>query len=480
MIQQGKIQFQVPAILRQKIDGNFPVDSLKNRNIKNRAIKIIHMAVYHTRKDPHGWWEVGSRYFRKLFNGEYKQILAKLVEIGIFEYMSSDFSKETYTTQKVFENNVLVKTRENGVCKKIRFCQNIDFSSLFTEDIENLIIKKELNIDEEMYLSPDSVQTLEYTNLTKVLTKEQREVEKEFLDMVNSLKIDQDKIKMDIYSYVNSIDKTKFKLNDEITATNFEVSLLHTNSQKKKWTSKKKALSLANYRYETLIQDGNKFYIACLDYFIEWKKQKTMAAYMDSLYRVATKQLNHNRNKANNRLDTNFTNMPNLLFRTICEDNKLVQIDLSNSQFAILSHILKGKVNCPEFRYHAERGTLYDDVAERRNIPRKQAKIGFFETLFSSDKYTSPEKKELESLYPEVMKWISDYKKEYGDKKFVNMLQKKESEIFIDNILSRILEKTDFCLTKHDSVIVRKKDEKLAREVINQYFSEIDFKGNIE
>ena len=75
------------------------------------------------------------------------------------------------------------------------------------------------------------------------------------------------------------------------------------------------------------------------------------------------------------------------------------------------------------------------------------------------------------------MKWVDEFKEKYGDNQFAIMLQKKEAEIFIDNLYVMIREEDIFCLTKHDSLIVKAEDEYKVRNIIEEYFKEINFKA---
>ena len=77
------------------------------------------------------------------------------------------------------------------------------------------------------------------------------------------------------------------------------------------------------------------------------------------------------------------------------------------------------------------------------------------------------------------MMWVDDFKKQNGDNQFAIMLQKKEAEIFIDNLYIMIREQDIFCLTKHDSLIVKAEDEYKVRNMIEEHFKNIEFKATI-
>ena len=103
-----------------------------------------------------------------------------------------------------------------------------------------------------------------------------------------------------------------------------------------------------------------------------------------------------------------------------------------------------------------------------------------FELFFSSHRYNPKRKAELRKYFPTVVGFIDEYKKEHGDNTFSIELQKQESVMFIDNIYQRIKTEGMFCLTKHDSVIVRRTDQMKAKQIIENYFQEIGFSGTLK
>ena len=59
------------------------------------------------------------------------------------------------------------------------------------------------------------------------------------------------------------------------------------------------------------------------------------------------------------------------------------------------------------------------------------------------------------------------------------MLQKRESEIFIDGLWKELKKKKLFCTPKHDCLIVKEKDSERVEKIIESYFKKIKFKGKI-
>lgn len=297
---------------------------------------------------------------------------------------------------------------------------------------------------------------------------------------------------------INSITVDSYKTGTSITQEFFQVTI-KKKKQYTYWMTKDNALRIAAEENLTLIQDQKKFWLANLEEFVTMKKNVFTDAYMGSIDKIEKGYWYADRNCTNNRLDSNITNLCSDLTKEIIESNNLVQFDLANSQFAILSHILKQKEEIAtkedflKFKELSETGELYEyiqevlslDIEENKKksmseedikkAQRKKAKIMLFELLFSSEKNKSENKKKIAHLFPSVVKWIDDYKKLNGYENFAVMLQLEESRIFIDDIYHSLKEKEMFCLTKHDSIIVRKEDEEEVETFLKEYFDSINF-----
>jgi hypothetical protein len=169
--------------------------------------------------------------------------------------------------------------------------------------------------------------------------------------------------------------------------------------------------------------------------------------------------------------------MASILVDAICLQNDLIQIDLSNSQFVLLTNLLKSHLNTNDYNLFKElsvSGTLYAYIAD--NLSLKSAKNGkslMFEVMFSSRKNNSIFKKKIKELFSSVVSWIDDYKKAHGDNQFSIMLQRTESDLFIDNILKRVKKLKYFCLTKHDSLIIKRSDFETILAIVKEEFSKI-------
>jgi len=125
-------------------------------------------------------------------------------------------------------------------------------------------------------------------------------------------------------------------------------------------------------------------------------------------------------------------------------------------------------------------GEIYTYVQDQLGLAtRDDAKALMITILFSSN-YNPKGKKEFKSLFTEVHQWLNNYKKEYGYRNISITLQKMESKLFIDKIYVTLKKRGMFCLTKHDSLIIRSKDlDRVLKTIITQ-FKSIGMKGKLK
>jgi hypothetical protein len=424
-----KIQFT-------KIERNYAlkfIDNLMRRSF--REYKMIDEFV-----------ETPKNYFRKVFNSQYSIWLEKLI------------------------------------------CSKIIISNNSYSNINNNIYSKSYSINTKYTLSTimwltfeeSALKSIPYTFKIEEETGQEKIDFKRVVEDLNHIKIDKKQLYKVAYDEVEKIKIENFKTDDEVTRDTFTISF---GKRKKYWMSKEKAIEKSEKLNKTLIQDGNKFYILDKNDFITRKKQSVLQSYQDAINKLANKKFYGKRNSTNNRLDTNLTNMAKSLTKWICTENNLIQFDLCNSQFAILSDLLEKELSSEDFDMFKEQsynGTLYEYIMENLNLnSRVEAKKMMFELMFSKEDYKSHLKTKLKKVFPSVVKAVDDYKKENGYNNFSIMLQKRESEIFIDGLWKQVKNKKMFCTPKHDCLIVKEKDAEKIEQIINSYFNKINFKGKI-
>ena len=236
-------------------------------------------------------------------------------------------------------------------------------------------------------------------------------------------------------------------------------------------------------KYGFVIKDKNKYFVEQGGIFLKNKIKNKQISAIESVLKLVNDDLYAKRNSTNNRMDTNFTNLPSIIFDKYKEINKLVEFDVKNNQFAILAYILPKELQGEDvelFKFLAERGELYEYVQTKLELrSRDYAKELLICILFASYRVLD---KRIKNLFPKLCEWIKDWKKENGDDgEFPTMLQKKESEIFVDGVFKTFKKRFGcFLALKHDSVIVNEHKGKEVKEQMEKYFEEIGYKCKIK
>lgn len=477
-------------------DSNSELERVRNRNVI--AYRIVAL-IYSEQKTKDYYVAIPSKYYMKLFASTYREILQKLLDSNVIETFASKTSQASYITTETairYSGN----PKATGMSKKYRIVKEhfIPLLDLTDEISTSTYIVYKNNYKEpikkrETNRSVNNSSIKKYKSGTQVKItyspkKSAEKYEKEFIDTVSTLNIDILKIESASKKKVNSLNVDNYvQKTEKEEGDNRYVKVLFLNSKRKRYMSFKLYRLKEEVRRDgvTLFKDKDYYYVGTLEQFRDYKKHNMTVSYFETLNALKTSDFYAKRNGSNNRLDTNFTNMPNFMLDIIKEDNNLISLDLANSQLSILAYILensniKDKEDFLRFKKDCYSGEIYDKVSEILNISRKESKVGFFEVLFGKVGTEYRFKNLLKELYPNVIEWTDKYKKENTYKCLAKLLQKKESEMFIDNIYENLLKKDILVLTKHDSVIVREKDEVLVREEIEKYFKSIGFKGKMK
>ncbi|MFZ4106166.1 hypothetical protein [Flavobacterium sp.] len=329
------------------------------------------------------------------------------------------------------------------------------------------------------YLEP--LVTLGYKDIIKGVNKEHNLHNNWFEEDVSTLVIDYGKLMNLVRNRIGNLSIEDFQVDEQIKE--HAIKLYSTNG-KSFYVKTTDAIAKAKKQCKSLIKDDGRCGLAEPKNFLHNKKQSIGYSYLNSLVRLQRKDFKAERNPTNKRLDTNFTNMSSLLVDEICLQNDLVQIDLSNSQFAILSNVLKERLHSDDFEQFKElsvSGQLYAYIQRIIGLESvADAKNAMFEIMFSSRRNNTTSKAKLKKLFPSVIGWIDRYKKAHGDNQFSIMLQNKESEIFIDCLLIRIKKIKLFCLTKHDSLIVRRNDYPRVLDILKEEFAKISLEYSLK
>lgn len=192
------------------------------------------------------------------------------------------------------------------------------------------------------------------------------------------------------------------------------------------------------------------------------------------------KSIYFKRNKTNGRIDTNLTNLSGDLRQFIFGYDDMVYLDLKNAQPVLFNILLKEhlinateglKKEISKYFEYTTKGVWYEHLQELYNTTREESKDLWMKIAYSKNKSYKDDKKVFKDAYPNIYKIISSYKaKDHSD--FAIKLQKIESDIFIDKICRKLVEKEVIPFTIHDAVIVKKEHKELTLEIMESVFEE--------
>lgn len=448
------------------------IENLDVSNIRKEGAKyLVWILLRDERKfnqDAFSFTDKPKKFLAKVFSSRYKEILDPLIEGGIIEVDNSysadlHFSKKYKVADKFCQNEDVV-VDSSGVLNTISSCED-GVGYIMCPQIVQLIDFEQLNLL-KMEVHNNTKKAIKYMDIIE-------DVEKNLA----KLKVDYLKLEDTLRGYFNTITPASFRTNHEVKrkVVEFEEGVFLTKQQ---------ALDKLLGTGLTMIEDyDGKVYFRDLIKFVNDKRESVFVSYKEAILGMEYKYFFASRNDTNNRLDTNLTNFPSILLDVIKEDNNLVEIDLCNSQFAIFAHLIPDDIvgdDVELFKRLSAECDLYPYLQEKMALhTRKEAKTVCFEVCFSSHKNHSQYVTEMRQLFPNVMRWVDNFKEKHGYNQFAIMLQKKEAEIFIDNLYPMIREQDIYCLTKHDSLIVKAEDEYKVRNIVEEYFDEINFKATL-
>ena len=481
----------LPKKVTDFVDETWGKENLTKPQKKKRVKALRFMAYLFSKQHAEdSYVEIPSTYLLKLFNSQYLSIVNPFRKHGIIRGFETESSKDSYITPSI---DRLTQKYKTGKCKKYQLTEDyfVNLFKLEKEELEEIDIKfevlKKSKKSKSYYKKKDVL--FEEVVLEYKTRKGSEDYERDFLKSINSLIIDEEKLVKKTRNVVDNIDvknleifKSDFK-DDQLNK--YKKTLFISKKNRRTYNMKlSDVFKKASISKKRVFSDNNNVYVSNYELFTAYKKDNTYESYINSIKRLKQGNLYAKRNNNNGRLDTNITNLPNVLLDVIKKDNNLVSYDLCNSQFSILSHILdeKGVKNTEDvvlFKKLAYSGKLYDYIAEKRGITRSESKVGFFEINFDKVGKKSKDKEYLNKLFPNVIKFVDDFKTKYGYKKLALLLQLRESNIFIDGLYNKIMDRVGFVLTKHDSVIFRQEDEEVVKEIIKEHFEKLNFNGKM-
>ena len=447
----------------------------------NKAYHLIHVLQNNSMKlfkNQYSSVPLPYNYLREIFDSKFYDFLKPLLEKEIIirnDSYSTELkkSKEYCINPKFYSNSNLSSPKMYNTSSSYS-------SSSYTSNNTN----KGSSLQYVTTFLNSDLSTVGYKVKNNIPDNRKKEQYQVYVEQdLKSLGVDSNKLKKISIDYISNISLDNFRIDTQILD---DVVWVY---ERKGYFYKDYFCNVHNKLKDligtglSIIQDKRKFYIQNPSEFLEMKRSSLYYSYIGSIVELFKKSYHISRNLTNNRLDHNLTSMCNLISTEIMKDNNLVSIDLNNSQFAIFSHLTKDLAVNDDFRLFqtlSQEGVLYELIQDILGLnDRKEAKTIMFELLFSSHRNHSYLKTLLKNKFPSVVNWVDDFKKKNGDNAFAIMLQRKEAEIFIDGIWMNLKEQGLFCLTKHDSLIVRKEDMSNVLDYVQYYFDSIGFRGKI-
>lgn len=252
------------------------------------------------------------------------------------------------------------------------------------------------------------------------------------------------------------LKKEDIKINNDINEEYINLKL-----ENDEWrVGLEKAIEMAKQENKDLILYKEKAYIESEKDFIERKERELKLIFKKNVFEVENNIFRISRNETNRRLDYNLTNMKSDLLDYLEIDGEdLIELDIANAQFALLSYIIEDLDI--DFIKKTQEGKLYN------NDKKEWFRIAFDKIKKEQDEYRD--------LYPKTMKFIDSYKKEFGYKSFSILLQNIESIIMIDGLLPRLIDKYDV-FPIHDAIRVKASQVNEVKKEIENFFKDINFK----
>ena len=446
-----KSQITLPSVIIERIDEL----NLTNTN-KSHCLKFIYLLLRDSLRENETMFSFVDKpksYLIKVFTSKYNIWLNELINNGIILRTSTYFDGKSYA-----------------------YSINPD---LF----------KDFNYEDNNSALPIWVEKKHITFINRLIKDVQKNVDKSFftfkkwfIDDVKSLEIDFNKLSEISEIAIAKTNIDKYLVDDSIPDGVYISSINGIKSDS--YTSLKKIKKIAVKNNKHVILKKKVCVIDTLKDFIFNRQISMHINHTMVLSGLKYRSYYANRNEKNKRLDTNLTNMYTPFVDWICAENDLVQIDITNSQFAFLSMVLKNELKADDFNKFkriAIIGDLYESIQKIIGFDKREmSKEAMFEILFSSRKNHTKNKKRLKEIFPKLIEWIDAFKAKHGDSSFAIFLQRKEAELMIDGVYTSIKQKGLFCLTKHDSVIIKKEDYEEVMEIIKRIFYENGFECQLK
>lgn len=425
------------------------VDSLDlSENQRDKCIFLIDRMITKSYREGGTFTEplqLSANYFRKVFNSKYQQFFKPMLESGIIKTLLSSEGTASYRPGKYAKSYYL----------------NPSFFYLENNQTYNP--------------SPlCHVLTTSDKNLCHIGSTEEKQK-----GFILSLNFDIDRMKKEVDNLCEKIGRSDLLFGSKMTSVTNEIKITKNDSTRTIRCNLERAAEIAKEDGLELFQDKGVVHIANIENHLRKKKATFNLTAHTSIAQLESSNIYCYRSNVNGRVSHNITNMHNSITSIIIEDNDLVQLDLCNSQMKLLASLLPDSLkdeSTIRFKDIASRGELYDilgDLCTQGN--RSKGKNLAFVVAFGNPGSTTPGYDNMKELFPEVVAWSEDFKNKRSKREFAIMLQKKESDLFIDGLFAKLIKKDYFCVTKHDSLIVKRSELDSVIGVLEEEFRRVNF-----
>lgn len=412
-----------------------------DRLLKNQERKVGDFSTY---------YPLPNQYLQKI-DSNFHPLIKKLKIAGILQVYSADGTgRESYS-------------KENGLCKAYRIAP-----LLFKEGSTQVIAKAQpKGMGHRM--APEPLNSQVKQDLSR-------------------LHFDIKGAKQWVNNYLSYLDLSRWLVNEDSPEYRANVRLERTREGYSQPTPSKRV-----YRAQQLVdevaarQDGTAVFKLNDGYVLttpaEFRTRKTafLRYYYDKvIQKLENREYWTSQSDTNQRLHHNLTELPKKLLDFLTVGGEaLAEVDIANSQVALLAHVLQhGDVlalgiefpKCPltiqvqNFLEDARKGVVYDQLAnELAGADREVAKMEVIRWLFSGPGYVLPKISPLAQRYGEVVQWVKQVKKVLQQEAVLRddpklglavYLQRFEAKVMIEQVYPKAKERNLTLFSKHDSFLV--------------------------
>ena len=318
----------------------------------------------------------------------------------------------------------------------------------------------------------------------KFLDESKRQQIKKTLD---KLSVNKDAAYQWIDSYVSKLNIDDFTTNYDI---NFEYINLKLPGETQK-VSRDRAILDAFEEGKVVVQTKKEDCIVVFpDEFVEQKKLELEQEYKMQVDMLKRGIYSISRSPLNYRVYHNLCNLKKELLEFVKLDGQqLVNVDIANSQIAILVNVIEGNLNYESgwqfpdveltdndqtFLTLAKEGNLYEYIRDMLGLnTRKEAKKTTFSMLFAHYGRLSIELYQFKQKFPGVFQYIDQFKRlnnrlngENHRSTLPIFLQRVESCLIIDELWDQIPQGVPF-LSIHDSFLTTEKNSQMFQNLIH-------------